>query len=143
MEYESLISEAAGQNSRALVIGCVCVVTSRLTLEQLEKYCIYLPEELELKSDEGEVLYALDFSDGTPGCVSDERTVYSTAVTADGRPTVTILLDPECEDRKKAVMKSIGWGLARLEVLESRLEEMLPVLAEAERKAWAKSGDMN
>lgn len=136
-----MISEVTGQNARALLMGCACVVTSRLTLEQLEKFCVYLPEALELKDEDGEVIYAIDFSDETPGRVSDDMTVYSRAVTADGRPTATILIDPECADRKNAVRESIGLGLALLETLECRLEAMLPELAEAERKAWIPSED--
>lgn len=136
-----MISEVKVQNARALLMGCACVVMSRLTLEQLEKYCIYLPEELKLKNEEGEVIYTIDFSDETPGRVTDDMTVYSRAVTEDGRPTATILIGPECTDRENAIMETIGLGLALLETLECRLEAMLPELAEAERKAWIPSED--
>ena len=135
MKKGKLISELAGTGTRALIMGCACVIRSRLTPEQIEKFCIYHPEALELKDEDGEVLFSIDVGDGG-GCLTQEGALFSRVTTADGKATITILTDPECENRREAVLGTVGPGLALLDVLEDRLLAMLPDLEQEAEKAW-------
>ena len=47
-----------------------------------------------------------------------------------------ILTDPECENRKEAVLSAIGIGFALLDGLEEQLLAMLPDLEKEAEKAW-------
>ena len=143
MKNEKMTIGTVNPAPRVLLMGCACVVTSMLTLEQLRKYCVYLPEELELKNRRGEVIYAIRLDDEAPGCITDEDTVYSGTTTEDGRATVTVLIDPECRDKKEAVRQNLSAALKRLNTLERRLTAKLPGLVEAERKAWEPAGNLS
>ena len=136
MENENMVSEMTLSGPRALLMGCACVVKSRLTPGEIEKFCIYNPEALVMKNDQGEEIFRIDLDDETPGCITREAAVFSKVTTEEGKATITVLIDPECEDKKKAIMESVGPGLRLLEVLEQQLVAKLPGLADEEKKAW-------
>lgn len=135
MKEESMIAEMNSTGARALILGCACVVRSRLTPGQIEKFSIYRPEALKLKDAAGNTVFTLDVGDGG-GSLTPEGAVYSRATTADGKATITILTDPECENRKEAVLSAIGIGFALLDGLEEQLLAMLPDLEKEAEKAW-------
>jgi len=120
--------------AKATVMGCACVVTSNLTPEEIRRFEKFDPEALILKKD-GEPVYALQLTDENPGFVLEDRAEYSSVTTADGKATITILLDPAVEDRERHVRDQIGSGLLKLNELESQLQERTAGLLEMEQAA--------
>ena len=106
--------------NRVLVAGCACVITSLLTYEEIERFKRLHPEELFLKDEFGDAVFAIDVSDST-GLLIKGRAEYSRMTSADGKATITVLLDPEIEDREDAVRKSICPCLNGLNALEKQL----------------------
>ena len=135
MKKESMISEMTAAGARALIAGCACIIRSKLTPEEIEKFSIYHPEALKMADEDGNVIFTLDVDEG-PGCMTREGAVFSRATTSDGKATITILIDPECEDRKGKVLEAVGPGFSLLDELEEHLLAMLPELEKEAEKAW-------
>ena len=135
MENTKIITEMNSTGARALIVGCACVVQSRLTPEQIERFNIYNPEALKIRNENGETIFTLDIGEGG-GHIEKDSAAYSKATTADGKATITILTDPDCDDRKQLVMESIGSGILLLDQLEEKLVALLPDLEKEAEKAW-------
>ena len=135
MKEGYMIFEVPGAGARALIMGCACIIRSKLTPEQIEKFYIYRPEALDLKDDEGNVVFMLDISDGS-GHMYDNGADFSHVTTTDGKATITLMFDPAEEDKKGAFMTLIGPGLILLDELEERLLAMLPDLEKEAERAW-------
>ena len=120
--------------NRVLVAGCACVVTSLLTYDEIERYKRLHPEALSLVDEDGNPVFTIDVSDGS-GLLVKDRAEFSRMKSADGKATITILLDPEIEDREDAVRKSICPCLNSLNELEKQLLEKLDKLNEEETEA--------
>ena len=136
MDNENTVTEMNMTGARALLMGCACVVRSMLTPEQIEKFCIYDPEALVKTNSAGEEIFRIDLDGELPGSITPERAVFSKVKTTDGKATITVMIDPECVDRKAAVMEIVGPGLRQLEEMEPQLLARLPELAEKEKHAW-------
>ena len=108
---------------KAVVMGAACVIFSSLTPEDVDRVKAYRPESLILTDESGEEIFTLDIDDG-PGSLSNEKAVLSRAKSAEGKATITILLDPEAEDKLALVQKNLGPAMLRLETLEKQLIEM-------------------
>lgn len=106
---------------RAVVMGCACVITSRLTVEQIEKFKRYMPEMFVMVDEEGETVFTLDIDSETPGMLSKDKAVYSTTKTPDGKATITIVIDPDAEDKAELVKKHFGTPLLMLDEIENAL----------------------
>ena len=120
---------------RAVVMGCACVVTSWFTVKELEEFENYLPEALVLKNEEDEEIYRISVEeDCNGGKILDDRTSYSKANVPGGKATVTVLIDPEEDDKAEAIRNVFGAALLRLEELEgqmlSRQEELKEKIGE-------------
>lgn len=117
---------------RAVVMGCACIVTSRFTVEELEKFHNYLPDALVLKGDSGEELYKIEIQEEiSGGCILEDHICYSRAKTPEGKATVTLLIDPEAEDKAVVIGEAFGPALLLLEKLE---QQLLSRVAELEEK---------
>ncbi len=136
MKNETMISELNTSGARAVLMGCACVVKSMLTPEQIEKFCVYYPEALVKKNDTGEEVFRIDIDRELPGSITPDGAVFSKVTTAEGKATITVIIDPECENRKAVVMEKIGPGLRMLEEMEPKLIAMLSELEEKEKQAW-------
>lgn len=101
------------------VLGCACVVVSNLTPEEIELCEVMDPDALKLEGETG-AEFRISVDEG-PGRLIDEEAVFSRVKTADGKATITMLLDPEMEDRDKTIMKALGSALTKLDALEKRL----------------------
>ena len=114
---------------KAIVMGCACIVVSSLTPEQIENAKQYAPETLILTDEKGEELYRLDLESKTPGCVEEDHAVYSDCTTADGKATITIIVDPSEENKKQMILNNLGASLLKLDQLEkslmARLDQIL------------------
>lgn len=117
-------------SGRAVVMGCACVITSKLTCEQIENFRRYHPEALVMRGeDSSEVVFTMDIDDG-PGSISREKAVYSRTKTPDGKATITVILDPEIEDKVETVRDKLGPALLLLEELERQMLEMVEPIQE-------------
>ena len=111
---------------RATVMGCACVITSRLTVEQIETFQKYLPEALKLTEEASEKeVFSIGLDDDGPGSILEKKATFSRTRTPDGMATITLLLDPEVEDKAELVRDKIGKSLLALERLEGLLLEKL------------------
>ncbi len=123
--------------AKAMLVGCACVVFSELTPEEINRFKMYQPEALKLvDEDNPEDVFTLDIDDG-PGHVEETGAVYSRTKSANGKATITILLDPEEENKLELAQKKIGRMLVKLQKLEEKLSERVDVVAEVENKANA------
>ena len=120
---------------KAVVVGCACVVFSDLTPEQIESFKSYQPHALTMSDENSlEEIFSLDIDDG-PGHLEDDGAVYSRTKSAEGKATMTILVDPEHEDKLTVVQNELGSALLKLQKMEQMLLGKLDSLAETEEKA--------
>ena len=113
---------------RVIVMGCACVITSFLTVEQIENFRKYLPEALKLTDEtSGREVCSIELDDG-PGSIVDGKVTFSRTKTPDGMASITLLLDPEIEDKAEMVKTQIGASLIALDRLETLLLERLKEL---------------
>ncbi len=121
--------------AKALVVGCACVIFSELTPEEIDRFKQYKPEALKLVDEENpEDIFTLDIDD-TPGHIEETEAVYSRTKSANGKATITILLDPEEENKLELAQKKIGRMLLKLQKLEKKLAECVDAVAEVESNA--------
>ena len=118
---------------RAVVMGCACVVTSRLTVEQIENFKHYMPEMLTMVDEEGKPVFTVDIGDEA-GRLENDKAVYSNTKMPDGKATITILIDPDEEDKPGIVKKYFGIALLRLEEIEQGMLSYMDDLNETIRK---------
>ncbi len=119
--------------NRAIVMGCACVIFSKLTCEQYEMYRQYHPEALKLINEDDQVNFSVDLEDG-PGHIETDATVFSRTRTPDGKATITVVIDPEEDNKAELIKKHFGAALLRLDELEEQLLLNLPGLKEEAQK---------
>ena len=113
---------------RVMIMGCACVITSFLTVEQIENFRKYLPKALKLTDEtSGNEVCSIELDDG-PGSIVDGKFTFSRTKTPDGMASITLLLDPEIEDKAEMVKTRIGASLIVLDRLETLLLERLKEL---------------
>ena len=120
---------------KAVVMGCACVVVSSLTPDEIDRFNRYDPDALVLKKD-GEPVFSIRMDDG-PGTLLEDAANYSRTTSADGKATITILLDPDAEDKAALVQKDVGASLLKLDELEKQIVGMTEHLQEMEEAAGA------
>ncbi len=122
---------------KVIVAGCACVVFSELTPEEIERFKRYQPDALTMcDKSNPENTFTSDIDDG-PGKLEDSTAVFSRTKSVEGKATITILLDPEEEDKPAMVRQNLGPALIRLRELEAALLNRLDGLAEAEKEVSA------
>ncbi len=122
--------------SKVIIAGCACIYFSNLTPEDMDQYKTYAPEALTMYDEDDEAVFSLDIDDG-PGSITLEKAVLSRSKSADGKATVTMLIDPECEDKLRLIQEKIGPAILQLEDLEEQLLENVGKLKERQDKANA------
>ncbi|MBR1711001.1 MAG: hypothetical protein IJ719_19585 [Clostridia bacterium] len=120
-------------NSKAVVMGCACVIFSSLTPDEIRTFKNLHPEALKMTDEEKNVIFSIGIDDG-PGHISEEAAVFSSVTSADGKATITVLLDPSVENPVTLVEEKIGCPLMHLIEQEEKLMELLPKLSD-EKKA--------
>ena len=119
--------------AKVIVLGCACVVISELTPEEIERHSRYDLARLDETGDPQPAGFTIDLDDG-PGHLDESGAVFSRTKSADGRATLTIILDPEEEDKVKMVQEHMGTALLRLRKAEEEILRGLDEAAEAEKK---------
>ncbi len=110
-----------------VIMGCACVIISSLTPEQIERTERLAPEALMLDG------YSIGLDDG-PGAVGDDGALFSRTKSADGKATITLLVDPEIEDKAARVQNKIGPMLLKIEALEKQILEQEGDLLKKEKE---------
>ena len=122
------------KRTKAVVMGCACVVFSALTPEQIMRFKRYQPDLLKVTDDyDPDSMFTLDIDNG-PGHLDENGVLYSRTKSADGRATLTVLLDPEEVDKFSMVQEKMGLALSRLQGIEESLLRKLDVLDESEQR---------
>ena len=120
--------------NRAVILGCACVITSRLTCEQYEMYSRYHPEALKMADEDGNVIFTVEIDQDGPGSILPDKACFSRTKTPDGKATITVVIDPEIEEKVKVITERFGSALLHLEELEEHLLEKAGELEEEVRK---------
>ncbi len=128
----STVTTEKAVKSKAVVMGCACVIFSSLTPDEIRSFKNLHPEALKVNDEENGVTFTIDVDD-SPGHITDEGATFSNVTSAAGKATITVLLDPEIGDPVTAVKEKIGGPLMRLIKQEEHLMELLPKLEDEEK----------
>lgn len=124
--------------TKAVIIGSACIVFSSLSPDEIRRFKSYHPEALQLHDEETDkVVFTIDIDEEGPGSLTTDGAVYSKATSAEGKATMTILLDPSADDRLDLAEKNLGGPLLRLIEMEKQLVEKLPELEEEKQQVLA------
>ena len=129
----STVTTEKAVGSKAVVMGCACVIFSSLTPDEIRSFKNLHPEALKVNGEENGVDFTIDIDDG-PGHIDTEGATFSNMTSAAGKATITVLIDPEMEDPVSAVTEMIGGPIMRLIELEEHLTELLPKLEDDEKE---------
>lgn len=121
-----------GKNKTAeiIIVGAAAVVKSGVLLEDWRKALKFDPD-LGLYDDDDNPLFTVDIAPG-PGCIGNNMAVFSAAADREGFACITLIVDPEAEDKEKLVSDQLGLALARLIEVENNLGT---VIQEADKLA--------
>jgi len=120
---------------KAIVMGCACLVVSSMTPEEIERFELFNPTAIILEKENGKS-FSIQLDEG-PGSLTNDCASFSRTTTADGKATITILLDPDADDKLALVQKQIGPSLLKLNELEEQMMVQKEKLQEMEDSAYA------
>ena len=109
--------------ARIQVLGCAAVVVSGVDLEDWKLIEKHDPDGLRMVDEKGNTLFRVTTDNG-PGCLLKDRAEFSAAVTQDGKATITILLDPDNDDRMDMVRDVLAGPLMDLIEIEKAVPEL-------------------
>jgi hypothetical protein len=115
--------------------GAAVVVTSGVKLEDWKRIEKYAPELLKIVDAEtDDVLFKVKTSCNGGGTINKNGVCFGPEAYAnsEGYATITILLDPEVEDKKAAVKEMFGSALIDLNSIEKEAPDVLKDIAEKE-----------
>ena len=99
---------------KAHVIGCACIIFSAFTPDDLRDFRRYLPEALVRRDEKGDPVFAISLDEKSPGSLNEYGAVFSTKTTKNGNATITIIIDPDCDDPEEAVRDTLGTAIIHL-----------------------------
>ena len=121
--------------ARIQVLGCAAVVISAVDLEDWKLVEKHAPEALTIVDEDGQTVFRVSTDKG-PGCLVKDHAEFGAPVTQEGKATITILLDPDNEDRMGMVRDALASPLLDLIEIEKIVpelkDEVLKKLQEAE-----------
>ena len=121
--------------ARIQVLGCAAVVISAVDLEDWKLVEKHDPDGLRMVNEKGDTLFRVTTDKG-PGCLVKERAEFGASVTQDGKATITILLDPDSDDKMSMVRDALAGPLMDLIEIEKTVpalkNDVLKKLKEAE-----------
>lgn len=106
---------------KARIIGCACIIFSVFTPDELRDFQRYLPEALVKRDEKGEPVFAISLDESSAGSLNQYGAVFSRKAVKSGEATITILIDPDCDDPEEAVRASIGSAILSLVDMEEYL----------------------
>ncbi len=113
---------------KAQVIGCACIIFSAFTLDELKEMQQFMPDAMTMRDDKGEPIFAISVDETQPGSLNKYGAVFSGKTTSQGNATITIVLDPTCENTEKLVREKLGSAILSLVDMEEYLVKKLPDL---------------
>ena len=106
---------------KTLIVGCACVVISTFTPEELKDFECYLPDALTMRDEKGEPVFAISLDEKSSGSLTKYGAVFSKRTNSEGHATITIIIDPECDDPEDAVRGALGSAIISLVSMEESL----------------------
>jgi len=136
---KTTISALANKDNaaQATIVGSSCVVKSTLTPEEIKQLKKLHPEALTMTDEDGEPVFAIDIDEETPGSINNVGACFGRATSADGKATITVVLDPAADNAVDLVYEKLGKALAYLDDMETQIAEVIPTLAEEEARVKA------
>ena len=136
---KTTISALANKDNaaQATIVGSSCVVKSTLTPEEIKQLKKLHPEALTMTDEDGEPVFAIDIDEETPGSINSVGACFGRATSADGKATITVVLDPAADNAVDLVYEKLGKALAYLDDMETQIAEVIPTLAEEEARVKA------
>lgn len=133
---KTTISALANKDNaaQAIIVGSSCVVKSALTPDEIKQLKKLHPEALVMTDEDGEPMFAIDIDEESPGSINSVGACFGNATSADGKATITIVLDPTLENPVDVVYEKLGTALSYLKDMEEQLAEVIPTLAEEEAR---------
>ncbi len=128
----STVVTGAENGTRAVVMGCACVIFSSLTPDEIKRFKALHPEALKMEKEKAGASFYIDLDDG-PGKLVPEGAVYSRITSDAGKATITIVIDPDVDDPLHLTREKLAGPLMNLIELEKHLTELLPQLEEEEK----------
>ncbi len=123
-----------------LIAGAACIVFSCFTPDEIRLFKTFRPEALQMKdADTKEPVFTMDLDeDGGPGSIKEDGAVFSEVSSADGKATITVLIDPSAKNRTELVEEKIGGALKRLMYLQEMLKKQLPEVKQEQQiiRGW-------
>ena len=116
------------------VLGCAAVVVSAVNLEDWKLIEAHSPESLEIKSDGGNTVFRVRTNCG-PGYLAKDCAVFGTPTTADGKATITILLDPDTDDKTGMIQDALADPLMKLIEMEGTVPEIMDKVLRNQKEA--------
>lgn len=114
--------------------GSAAVVTSAVSLEDLKRVEKFAPEALKIVDEEGETVFKVCTRENSSGSINKYGVVFGSVVNHEGKATVTVVIDPEIEDKREAVKDMMGAAILDLNTIEKELPEVLKDIAEKEKE---------
>lgn len=113
-----------------LIAGSACVVKSGVALEDWKKVLKYDPGFALLDKDD-EPIFKVNIA-ASAGKININGATFSDTACSDGKASLTVIIDPEEEDKVKAASEKIGNAL----LLLNQLEKLVPAkVKEADEKS--------
>ena len=117
------MDNATERETKLYVMGSAAVLKSKYTLEQWEKALKYEPD-LGIYDENNEKIFGVFIEDG-PGSLNDNGVVFSNISDEDGYATVTVIIDPQEENKLALVKDRQGLGLINLKKVEESLADVI------------------
>ena len=111
------------ETGRIIRFGCAALVVSAFSPDELKQIKARFPEALQLKDDAGHSVFNIDICDDGPGHLDDDHAVFSTVRSGNGKATITVLIDPDADDKTATLRKTVGDGVERLLCLEAQIAD--------------------
>lgn len=120
--------------ANVVVSGAAAVLTSAVTLDDWKRIKEMSPNSLTMVDDDTEeVLFKVSLAEG-PGSVNEYGVVFGNVTNHEGKATVTVLLDPDAEDKAGLVRKEIGPALLMLNDMEKSVPDILKEIDSMEKE---------
>lgn len=110
--------------AKLYILGCAAVVISGVKLEDWKTVEKYEPNALKIVGEDGNPVFKVMTSEGS-GSITRYGVVFGEAVNDDGMATVTVLIEPEIENKYEAVMDIAGSALHDLITIEKEIPKVL------------------
>lgn len=136
---KTTISALANKDNaaQAVIVGSSCVIKSTLTPEEIKQLKKLHPEALVMSDEDGEPVFAIDIDETAPGSINNVGACFGSATSADGKATITVVLDPTAENTTDLVYEKLGTALSYLDDMETQIADVIPTLAEEEARVKA------